>query len=338
MYIENVESLTKDSVLDEELFDELFEIDEEFTREQKIIKIQDRARELGVKSKFDAMLKAKKRDFKQQKHELMIKDQMSRVTDFTDCGNEVSLRTGCWIANADGIRTWGEKGPIVACNHPIYPARLLRNAETGKCKIEIEYYTRGQWRKVIVDRKSIASANSIIQLADSGIHSNSENAKALVKYLADVEYLNEDSIKEQKSSGKLGWIDGVFLPYDESIVFDNEDNLRSLLDSIQTCGSRKKWLDIVLELRKMNRIEIMIYMAASLGSGLVELVGALPFVVDLWGDTGGGKTVSLMLAASIWGNPNEGGYITDAKATITAMEIRMNALNSLPMMIDGSLT
>ena len=335
MYIENVEKLTKDSVLDEELFTELFEIEENITREKKIIELQDKALELGVKTKFDNILKAKKRDLRQQTRELAKKDQMSHVTDFLDCGdNEVTLRTGAWKADHDGIRTWSERGEIVACNHPIYPARLLRNAETGKCKIELEYFTRKQWRRVIVDRKVIASANSIIQLADSGIHANSENAKYLVKYLADVEYLNEEDIKEQKSSGKLGWIDGVFLPYDNSVVFDNEDNMRSLLDSIQSCGSRKKWLDTVLDLRKMNRIEIMIYMAASLGSVLVELVGALPFVVDLWGDTGGGKTVSLMLAASIWGNPNEGGYITDAKATITAMEIRMNALNSLPMMID----
>ena len=335
MYIENVEKLTKDSVLDEELFTELFEIEENLPREKKIIELQDKALELGVKTKFDNILKAKKKDFRQQTRELAKKDKMSRVTDFLDCGdNEVTLRTGAWKADHDGIRTWSERGEIVACNHPIYPARLLRNAETGKCKIELEYYTRKQWRRVIVDRKVIASANSIIQLADSGIHANSENAKYLVKYLADVEYLNEEDIKEQKSSGKLGWIDGVFLPYDNSVVFDNEDNMRSLLDSIQSCGSRKKWMDTVLELRKMNRIEIMIYMAASLGSVLVELVGALPFVVDLWGDTGGGKTVSLMLAASIWGNPNEGGYITDAKATITAMEIRMNALNSLPMMID----
>ena len=335
MYIENVEQLNNTSVLDEQLFIELFDIDDEFVREQKIQSIQAKAKSLGCKSQFDALLKAKRREFKSKKREVMERDKLSNVTDFSDCGeNMVQLRTGAWTADANGIRAWSERGTTVACNHPIYPARLLRNAETGKCKIELEYYTRGQWRRVIVDRKAIASTNSIIQLADHGIHANSENAKALVKYLADVEYLNEFDIKEQRSSGKLGWIDGVFLPYDSSIVFDNEDNLRSLVDSIQECGSRKKWFNLALKLREKRRMEILIYLAAALGSVLVDPVGALPFIVDLWGDTGRGKTVALMLAASIWGNPNEGGYITDAKATITAMEIRMNALNSLPMMID----
>ena len=334
MYIENVDQLNSTSVLDEQLFIELFDIEDEFVREQKTQEIQEKAKALGCKSKFDALVRAKKKEAKAQKHQIMERDRMCNVTDFSECGKEIQLRTGQWTANANGIRTWSDRGPVVACNHPIYPARLLRNAETGKCKIELEYYTRGQWRKVIVDRKAIASTNAIIQLADHGIHANSENAKALVKYLADVEYLNEFEIKEQRSSGKLGWIDGVFLPYDSSIVFDNEDNLRSLVDSIQAVGSRKKWMNQVLKLREKRRIEIMIYLAASLGSVLVDPVGSLPFVVDLWGDTGRGKTVALMLAASIWGNPNEGGYITDAKATITAMEIRMNALNSLPMMID----
>lgn len=335
MYIENVEQLTRDSVLDEDLFIELFDIESEFVREQKIIAIQDKAKALGVKTAFDKLLTAKRKENKEKTAALIRKeDRACKVTDFSAIGNDVQLKTGVWTADADGIRTLGEHGQIIACNHPIYPVRLLRNAETGKCKIELEYYTRGQWRRLIVDRKTVASNNGIISLSDNGIHANSDNARSLVRFIADVESLNEDQIKEQKSSGKLGWIDGTFLPYDKSVVFDNEDNLRSLVESIQPVGSRKKWFNLAKQLRQQNRIEIALYLAASLGSILVELVGALPFVVDLWGDTGRGKTVALMFAASVWGDPNEGGYITDAKATITAMEIRMNALNSLPMLID----
>ena len=335
MYIENVEQLSRDSVLDEELFIELFDIEDEFVREQKIVAIQERARAVGVKLQFDRLLSAKKREARAQMKALVRKsDQRCRVTDFSAIGKDIQLRTGVWTADADGVRTLGERGEIVACNHPIYPVRLLRNAETGKCKIELEYYTREKWRRIIVDRKTVASTNSIISLSDHGIHANSDNARALVRYIADVESLNENVIVEQKSSSKLGWIDGDFLPFNNTVVFDNEDNLRSLVDSIRPVGSRSKWFELAKELRRQNRLEIMLYLVASLGSVLVELVGALPFVLDLWGDTGRGKTVALMFAASVWGDPNEGGYITDAKATITAMEIRMNALNSLPMLID----
>ena len=335
MYIENVNQLNRDSLVDPQLFDELFAIEDEFERELKINEIEIKAKEQGCKKKFEEFLKAKKRSVKEEARKMMPSDKRSKITDFSLCGKkDVVLKTGMWDADHRGVRTWSDRGVVVACNHPIFPSRILRNAETGKCKIELEFYVRGQWRKVIVDRKTIASTNGIIGLADNGIHANSENAKALVKYLADVEMLNEEFIQEQKSSGKLGWIDEEFLPFASSVIFDNEDNLRSLVDSIAPVGSRKKWMDLCVEWRKTRRIEILIYLAASLGSILVELVGALPFIVDLWGDTGRGKTVALMLAASIWGNPNEGGFATDAKATVTAMEIRLNALNSLPMLID----
>ena len=331
MYIENVEQLTRDSVLDEELFIELFEIEDEFVREQKIVAIQEKAKNLGMKTQFDKLLNAKRRAIKiEQKAALKRSDRPSHVTDFSAIGNDIQLKTGIWVADSEGIRTNGERGEVWACNHPIYPVRLLRNAETGRCKIELEYYSRGQWRRIITDRKAVASTNGIIALADNGIHANSDNARALVRYIADVEALNEDVIQEQKSSGKLGWIDGTFLPYFKEIVFDNEDNLRSLVDSIQPVGSRKKWFKLAADLRQQGRIEVLLYLAASLGSILVELVGGLPFVVDLWGDTGRGKTVALMFAASVWGDPNEGGYITDAKATITAMEIRMKSMTDFP--------
>jgi hypothetical protein len=66
----------------------------------------------------------------------------------------------------------------------------------------------------------------------------------------------------------------------------------------------------------------------------VELCGALPFIVSLWGGTGIGKSVILKLCTSVWADPGEGKYITDAKATSTAMEIRLSILNSLPMTLD----
>lgn len=333
MFIEYVEKLDKKSILEEDLFIELFGIENDFDREKKKQELQDQAKLLDVSGKFGRLLRAAEKNYKSALREIAQnpKDMQTKVTDFS---NGICLRTGMWTANMHGVRTWSDRGEVIACNHPIYPTRILRNAETGKCKIELEFFVRGQWRKTIVDKKTISSANSIINLADNGIHATSDNAKSLVRFLSDVEYLNEFDILEQKSSGKLGWIDGTFLPYDDSIIFDNEDNLKSLVDSIQEVGNRHLWYETVRKLRKQGRIEVLIYIAASLASILVEPCGALPFIVDLWGDTGRGKTVALMLAISIWGNPNEGGYGTDAKASVTAMEVRLNALNSLPMMID----
>lgn len=124
------------------------------------------------------------------------------------------------------------------------------------------------------------------------------------------------------------------MPYGTDVIFDNEQNLMSLFKSIHEYGSESNWLEEARRIRKDKRLEVLIYMAASLASVLVEPCGALPFIVSLWGGTGLGKTVALMLATSIWADPGEGAYMTDAKATSTAMEVRLDTLNSLPMTLD----
>ena len=77
-------------------------------------------------------------------------------------------------------------------------------------------------------------------------------------------------------------------------------------------------------------------LAASFASVLLPILGGLPFFVDLWGETEGGKTVSLMLACSVWANPDESSYIGDFKSTDVALEARADFLNNLPMMLDDT--
>ena len=58
--------------------------------------------------------------------------------------------------------------------------------------------------------------------------------------------------------------------------------------------------------------------------------------MDLWGETEGGKTVSLMVAASVWANPGENRYIGDFKTTDVALEAKADMLNNLPMILDDT--
>ena len=329
MLLECVKELDKTQILSEELFVELFSIDDAFEHEEIRQAAEARAEELKIKTNFTKKYSAFKKDVKRA--ELSETDKPSYMTDFT---GEPHLRSGRWIANDGGVWMLGEKSKMIACFHPIFPSRILVNAETKTCKVEIRFKVRGRWKSCFVDRRTIASKSSIVALADHGVQVTSENAGLLVQYLAEVEALNEDDVKEQVSTSRLGWIGETFLPYGNDVVFDNEQNLVSLFNSIKQVGSRQKWYEAIKDIRKKRQIEVLIYIAASLASVLVEPVGALPFIVDLWGETGKGKTVLLMIATSIWADPNEGAYMTDAKATTTAMEIRLNVLNSLPMTLD----
>lgn len=306
---------------------ELFAITDPYKQEQKRQELENRATELEIKTKFNKLYREYKKSIK---NELTV-NEATYVTNFE---GEPQLRTGGWRADESGIWTVNEKGKVYACSHPIYPAMVLQNIENKTVKVKLRFKVRNKWEDILIDRKIIASRSSIVTLANNGIRVTSENAGDLVRYLSEIEAQNEFDIPEKRSTSRLGWINGSFMPYEEEVIFDNENNVMALFESIKQFGSYDKWLKCVIKQRKNRRIELLVYLAASFGSVLVDPLGILPFIVDLWGGTGKGKTVALMIATSVWADPNEGEYITDAKSTQTAMETRLDVLNSLPMMID----
>ena len=78
-----------------------------------------------------------------------------------------------------------------------------------------------------------------------------------------------------------------------------------------------------------------VVLAASFASALVQPCGALPFFVHLWGgESGTGKTVALMLAASVWGSPELGRYIQTFNSTVVGREKLAAFLNHLPLCVD----
>ena len=189
---------------------------------------------------------------------------------------------------------------------------------------------------MIVPKDIMSSANKITSLYKRGISVTSENAKCLVRYLQDIEDLNGENIPVQYSSSKLGWNSTGFLPYDTGITFDGDVRFRQVAESIKATGNRNAWYEHVENLRRSKRIEIKFMLAASFSSVLVQPLGALPYFVDLWGETEGGKSVATMVAASVWADPDENAYIGDYKTTDTALEAKADMLNHLPLILDDT--
>ena len=327
----------KKEILAEEVFLEIFEQEDVIRRAQMLLSFQDRAKELGVKGQFDTMVKAfekaeKAAEQKQKKNQTLLENW----TNFT--GKYAAMKCGSWSAADDGIRTFNKdySNDVMVCYHPIMPIGRLKNLETGEEQIKLAYKRNHAWREITVPKDMISSANKIVNLSKLGVSVTSENARLLVKYLSDVENLNDDEIPVQKSSSKLGWIGDGFIPYDSDVIFDADTQFSQVYESIRERGNWQEWLSYVRKLRATGRPEIKFSLAASFASVLVGKLGVLPFIVDLWGETEGGKSVSMMLAASIWANPADSQYIGDFKSTDVQLEIRADLLNHLPMMLDDT--
>ena len=333
--MEPLDRLDKNSILEERIFQELFDQEDEIKKARLMIALADRAEELGVKTKFNTILRAYKRVDKEMRKQEHSPSLVENWTNFT--GPYDNMRCGLWIASDKGVYAQKE-GSLedVACYHPILPIERLKNLETGDEQLKLAYKRNNRWEEIIVPKDLVATASKITALSKRGVAVTSENAKLLVRFLSDVENMNDNEIKVQYSTSKLGWIKSGFIPYDTEIVFDGDSRFRQVFESIEQRGSREAWYEHVRKLRKTGRIEIKFMLAAAFASILIGPLGALPFIVDLWGETEGGKSVTLMLACSVWANPDESQYIGDFKTTDVALEARADLLNNLPMMLDDT--
>ncbi len=296
-------------------------------RKRLICLIEEKAERLKSAKRFRDMLKASRMNYSK-----MRGTSEQNQTNFTDA--PLQLCCGEWIADDTGVRTptFKESSDRTqtdrASTIPILPTEIMTNAESNMEKIRIDFYKNGAWRYIICERSKVANTHDIVKLADFGLEVTSENAKLLVRYIADCVSLNMDTLPHSKSVSHMGWLDGSFVPYNGEIRFDGEREYKYLYDSIHQKGSYVKWIEYTSKLRK--NILLRMQMAASFASVLVEKLNTLPFVFHLWGGTGAGKTVGLMVAMSIWGNPQIGKLVRTMNMTSNAMMSTAAVLYNLP--------
>ena len=301
--------------------------DNKFLLKQMVQKMKAKAGAVGVKC-FIALWDAYQ-EMQAQKNGVML----ANSTQFD--GQEMELFSGEYICDENGVFLMDKHGYENAiCRHPIMPVERLCNIDSGEERLKLAYKKGRLWRPIIVEKSVIASSSSILQLAASGIMVNSENAKALSTYILEMEQLNYDLIPEQKSVGRLGWVGHHgFSPFVYDLVFDGETNFKHIFNAVKPEGSRNAWLYAMQDLRK-EKSPGRLFLAASFASAILEPCGLLPFFLHAWGGTEVGKTVGLMIAASVWACPKMGEYITTFNSTLVGQEMTATFLNSLPLCMD----
>ena len=300
--------------------------DNKFMLKQLLQKMKAKAGAVGVKcfvALFDAYCQM------QAKQQGVI---LENSTQFD--GQELELFSGEYVCDDLGVMLQDKYGfENIICRHPIMPIRRLVNVDSGDERLQIAYRKGRAWRSLIAEKSTIASSNKILDLASNGVLVTSENAKALSKYLLEIEDLNYETLPEQKSVSRLGWVGGVFSPYVDDLVFDGENNFKNTFNAVKSSGNREKWIE-TMKLLRAEKTAGRLFLAASFASVLLEPCGLLPFFVHAWGGTETGKTVGLMIAASVWASPKMGEYITTFNSTLVGQEMASSFLNSLPNCMD----
>lgn len=313
-------------------YKELELIEDPFEKQIKEQQLETEAKALGFKH-FRKTLAAYRKTLKSASFVTLAN---GGVTDFE--GQPAEFRLASWNADETGIWRKGRDGQReYACSHPICPARLLSNIDTGEMKVELWYKRGYEGRPVtqVVDYDTIANARNIVGLAKIGIDVDSNTAKNLVAYLSEVTNLNYDRLPRTNTVSHLGWNREGFAPFTGEVEYDGNPNFDVTFRSIGCKGDMEKWFDEVRACRAYSRA-IHIITAASFASCLIEPLGILPFFVHLWSsDSGCGKTVGQMVGASVWGNPTPGeNFFPSFRATTVGFELLAGFLRNIPMFID----
>lgn len=311
-------------------YEEVYQIEDPFRRQQTLASMASYARGIGVQGFLQIY-----KNFEKAIRNPRRTEDISNATEFE--GQPMELDSGRWTADDTGVYQEGAYGErLYACNHPVMPVERLVNLDTGEEKLRLAYRKGGgPWRTLIADKRTLASASKVTELAGSGIAVTSDNARHFIRYLFEVETLNYDRIPERRSVGRLGYLPGAgFCPYVPELVFDGDAAFQQLFRAVTARGTMEGWREAAQWARRMS-VTAKVMLAASFASPLLEPLGALPFFVHLWGvDSGTGKTVALMLAASVWGDPSVGRYVKTFDSTVVGCEKTAAFLNHLPLCLD----
>jgi len=237
----------------------------------------------------------------------------------------------------------GEISETVIAPAPIFLSRRSHDVLTGESKREVVWHGASGWCSRVVDRRTIMDARKIIELTDFDAPINSNVTSAVVAYLADFEAENAHRLPATLSSSRMGWLpDGSFLLHDRH--YTQDENVGYALTPPPghekaasgwcASGEWEKWQEAVELVKDYPYMMVSIY--ASCAAPLLEVLGVQGFVLDFSGETSGGKTTALRLAASVWGKAAD-TYPTAIygwDATKVWIERTAGFLHNLPLILD----
>lgn len=312
-------------------------VQDDFTKERITNVVREMAKKAGCpKAVFNSMLKAATPKRSEMPNEM----EAGGFTGIENLLNGKQPSYGYYSCSDGGIYLYDMlNGQMVTvCSHPVFPTRRYENIETGSEMLDVSFKRDGVWKtKSQIERKTVAQARQIVNLSEFGISVTSENAREMVNYMSAIDDMNREIIPRTETISRLGWVDGRgFSPYIEGVNYDNVGKFADTYKAVHEQGDFQKWLDVVKEIRATDDFKpARIILAASVASVILRWTCNQPFIVHLWSPTSGsGKTIAVMLAASVWADPALGKFVKSMNSTMVANEQMAAFCNNLPLCMD----
>jgi len=272
-----------------------------------------------------------------------------------------------WTLSADGLfrRHAGKNSEMRISPQPVLVQGIIKNLLDASEDVRLAWKDKEKWHYRVVNRVEIADVRQIVALADFGFPVTSNTAAGLVSFLSAYEASNLHQIPWAMATHQLGWQkkDGVdsFLcgrnlitadglltkdvdidhlspdAWSDYLIFfkGHDQGEEQIARAFRQKGSFQKWSRIVKLIKDYPLVTFGFY--ASLAAPLLPLLDAPIYIVDWAYSTSSGKTTTLKIAASCWGDPNqrsENSVIRSWDITRVWSERAAGVLNCLPMILD----
>lgn len=249
---------------------------------------------------------------------------------------------GVWRgkATADAEIDWT---PVL--HAPLFPVSRTTDSATGEAERMLLWLTPSGWRRRQVSRGVMLDSKNLVKLASADAPVSSGNVTDAVQWLSEFEALNGLRMPAVLSTRRCGWTDdgGFVMPEEywappgsgeEGLVFAPEEGMERVAAGWTVGGTLEGWIDAASLILDKPIPWLMLY--GALAAPLLSLIGVPSFVIDVAGQTSGGKSTSLRFAASGVGSPNVSGstVVFSWDTTRVGTERTLGFLNNLPLFLD----
>src|SRR5699024_9837252 len=214
-----------------------------------------------------------------------------------------------------------------------YITKEFHNVEYSQLFYEIEWLDSYGVVKEVVPASTIAKRSEMLELSNKGLSVNENNVRKIIQFMDS--YLSCNEIDKYYATERIGKIKGKLI---HPLITNNVEIItvdhgeKQLLESFEVKGTVESWKNEVFNCIKDSPKAVFMVIAA-FASVVINDLNIDPFLVDLSGTTSQGKTTTLEVASTVWGNRN---LVSEWNATKVTIERKAAFLNSFPLLLDDT--
>lgn len=233
---------------------------------------------------------------------------------------------------------------VKVCNSPLRITEIREHVDTGHISLVISFRYLGRAVSVPLSRSQMADARQLVAaLSAVGAPVNSLNARHVTAYLTAYEHAFASTLPLKRVTSRFGRgrADGPFffpgtLP---GVEFGPAGPGDAALFRAYASrrGSLHVWLEVMRTIIAEGLMIPLVAVLAALVPPLQRCLQIPNFILDIHGDTSTGKSTSLRLAASVYGNPvDPDSLVLQWLNTVAAVEQVATTCSELPVFLDDA--